>query len=106
LLIDVDDLGIGTPTWDLARPAGWFASGLLDRQTWAGFLDAYRAADGPAVSPTGDPWSALDLPARALVVQSAARGVVEAVREDRRLDDVEATLVDACGRITSAGVHT
>lgn len=28
-LIDVDDLGLGTPTWDLGRPAAWYAAGLL-----------------------------------------------------------------------------
>ncbi|WP_405085516.1 phosphotransferase [Microbispora sp. NBC_01389] len=29
LLIDPDDLGAGDPAWDLARPAAWFAAGLL-----------------------------------------------------------------------------
>lgn len=46
-LIDVDDLGIGTPAWDLARPAAWYAAGLLDTSAWVTFLDSYRAAGGP-----------------------------------------------------------
>lgn len=28
-LIDIDDLGVGDPAWDLARPAGLWAAGLL-----------------------------------------------------------------------------
>lgn len=28
-LIDIDDLGLGDPAWDLARPAAWFAAGIL-----------------------------------------------------------------------------
>lgn len=44
ILIDVDDLGVGDPAWDLARPAAWFAAGLLDPEVWHRFLGAYRAA--------------------------------------------------------------
>ena len=29
VLIDVDDLGVGDPAWDLARPAGFWAAGLI-----------------------------------------------------------------------------
>jgi hypothetical protein len=32
LLFDVDDLGAGDPAWDLARPAGFWASGDLRRR--------------------------------------------------------------------------
>ncbi len=71
LLIDVDDLGIGDPAWDLARPAGFWAAGLLPDDDWALFLDAYRDAGGPAV-PSGDPWPVLEPFARAAVVQAAA----------------------------------
>ncbi len=46
LLIDVDDLGLGDPAWDLARPAAWYAAGLLPPDVWLRFLDAYRAAGG------------------------------------------------------------
>lgn len=101
-LIDVDDLGVGDAAWDLARPAAWFAVGLLAPDMWAEFIDTYRAAGGPAVPPTGDPWAALDLPARALTVQSAAQGLVTAAGEDREPDEVELLLVESCRRM--AGV--
>jgi aminoglycoside phosphotransferase (APT) family kinase protein len=71
VLIDVDDLGIGDPAWDLARPAGFWAAGLIPDDDWTTFLDAYRGAGGPAV-PAGDPWQVLEPFARAAVVQTAA----------------------------------
>jgi aminoglycoside phosphotransferase (APT) family kinase protein len=71
LLIDVDDLGVGDPAWDLARPAGFWAAGLIPDDDWNTFLEAYRGADGPAV-PAGDPWPVLDPFARAAVIQAAA----------------------------------
>ena len=71
VLIDVDDLGIGDPAWDLARPAGFWAAGLIPDDDWTTFLDAYRDAGGPAV-PAGDPWPVLDPFARAAVIQAAA----------------------------------
>ncbi|MDU0303754.1 aminoglycoside phosphotransferase family protein [Streptomyces sp. PAL114] len=102
LLIDVDDLGSGTPVWDLARPAAWYACGMLDPDAWYRFLTAYRAAGGPAVPADGDPWTVLDVPARALTVQTAARAVTKAVAAGRALDEVEESLVDACARMRSA----
>ncbi len=99
LLIDVDDLGTGTPAWDLARPAAWYACGLLSPEEWNRFLTAYRAAGGPAVPPGGDPWAALDPAARALTVQSAARAVTKAAAARRPLDEVEQAVVDACDRM-------
>ena len=71
VLLDVDDLGVGDPAWDLARPAGFWAAGLIPDDEWARFVDAYRAAGGPAL-PEGDPWPVLDAFARAAVVQAAA----------------------------------
>ncbi len=71
LLIDVDDLGVGDPAWDLARPAGFWAAGLIPDGDWTEFLDAYRAAAGPAL-PTGDPWPVLEPFARSAVVAAAA----------------------------------
>lgn len=97
-LIDVDDLGVGVPAWDLARPASWYACGLLPPDAWNRFLAAYRAAGGPAV-PEGDPWAALDVPARALTVQTGARYLAKAVAADRPLDEVEQSLIDACARM-------
>lgn len=100
-LIDIDDLGRGVPAWDLARPAAWYACGLLPPDEWTRFLAAYRAADGPAVPAHGDPWPALDIPARALTAQTAARAITKAVTADRPLDEVEQSLVDACARMGS-----
>lgn len=99
LLIDVDDLGVGVPAWDLARPAAWYACGLLPPDEWSRFLTAYQEAHGPAVPAHGDPWPALDVPARALTVQTAARALTKAIAQDRPLDEVEQALVDACARM-------
>lgn len=99
LLIDVDDLGTGDPAWDLARPAMWFAAGLLAPRTWALFLAAYRAAGGTAVPPEGDPWPRLDVPARTLAVQTAAIALAKAARDRRPLDPAESDLLAACERI-------
>ncbi|MGW7253196.1 phosphotransferase family protein [Streptomyces sp. NPDC054834] len=100
-LIDVDDLGVGVPAWDLARPAAWYACGLLPPDEWLRFLTAYRTAGGPAVPPDGDPWPALDVPARALTVQTAALAIAKARAADRPLDEVEQSVVDACARMGS-----
>ncbi|MFI9806878.1 phosphotransferase [Streptomyces sp. NPDC052301] len=100
-LIDVDDLGLGVQAWDLARPAAWYACGLLPPDEWTRFLTAYRQAGGPAVPADGDPWPALDVPARAVTVQTAARALTKAHAAGRPLDGVEQALVDACARMTS-----
>ncbi|KOV91085.1 aminoglycoside phosphotransferase [Streptomyces sp. NRRL B-3648] len=100
-LIDVDDLGAGVPAWDLARPAAWYACGLLPPDEWTRFLTAYRQAGGPAVPADGDPWPALDVPARALTVQTAALAVAKALAADRAPDEVEQAVVDACARMPS-----
>ncbi len=101
VLIDVDDLGVGVPAWDLARPAAWYACGLLSPEEWHRFLAAYRACGGPAVPAHGDPWPALDIPARALTVQTAARAITKALAGGRQLDEVEQSLVDACDRMAA-----
>lgn len=100
-LIDVDDLGTGDPVWDLARPAAWYACGMLPAEPWWRFLTAYRAAGGSALpaDPSVDPWTVLEVPARALVVQLAALGLARAVREGREPDEVEQSVVAACARI-------
>ncbi|MER7517526.1 aminoglycoside phosphotransferase family protein [Streptomyces sp. NPDC126499] len=107
-LIDVDDLGTGDPAWDLARPAAWFAAGLLPPEVWSRFLGAYEAAGGPATTgpaETGagpaDPWVRLDGPARALTVQTAALAVAKSTVEGRALDEVEDVMIDTCARIAS-----
>jgi hypothetical protein len=101
-LVDVDDLGLGDPAWDLARPAAWYGAGLLPAEVWLRFLRAYQAAGGCAVPAGDDPWAVLEVPARALLVQSAAAAVTGTARDGqapRPLDEVEQALVDACGRI-------
>ena len=90
LLIDVDDLGVGDPAWDLDRPAGFWAAGLIPDTAWASFLDAYRDADGPAVPASGDPWPVLEPFARAAVIQAAARGGD---------DEASELLLEACARM-------
>lgn len=98
-LIDVDDLGIGDPAWDLARPAAWFACGLLPAEDWTRFLGAYQRTGGAAELNRPDPWPALDVQARALTVQTAALAVTKAVAGGRELDEVEEAVVDACARM-------
>lgn len=102
LLIDPDDLGVGDPAWDLARPAAWFAAGLLEPATWERLLSAYLAAGGTAVS-ARDPWRELDAPARALTIQLAATAVATAARAGEPLDDVAAAMLSSCERIAAAG---
>ncbi|WP_243741273.1 phosphotransferase [Streptomyces sp. 8K308] len=87
LLIDVDDLGVGDPAWDLARPAAWFAAGLVPEPDWRRFLAGYGVAE---------PWPDwLDGPARALTAQLAARALLTG----RPLSEEGAAFVDACRRI-------
>ncbi|MGW0823981.1 phosphotransferase family protein [Streptomyces sp. NPDC002845] len=100
-LIDVDDLGVGVPAWDLARPAVWYACGLLPPDEWTRFLTAYQQAAGPAIPAAGDPWPALDVPARALTVQTAAQAITKSVAANRPLDEVEQAVVDACDRMAA-----
>ncbi|MFD4642770.1 phosphotransferase family protein [Lentzea sp. NPDC058436] len=91
-LIDVDDLGVGDPVWDLARPAALFAAGVLPDDLWARFLNTYRETGGVAL--TTSEWDVLNIPAQAYVVQMAARALVTG------LQAVE-PLVEACRRIVT-----
>ncbi|WP_328634015.1 aminoglycoside phosphotransferase family protein [Streptomyces sp. NBC_00356] len=100
-LIDVDDLGIGDPAWDLARPAAWFACGLLSAEDWTRFLGAYQRTGGAKELSVPDPWPALDVPARALTVQTAALAVAKSTDAGRALDEVEESVIDACARMAS-----
>ena len=98
-LVDIDDLGVGDPTWDLARPAALYAAGLLEPALWQRLLASYRDRGGSALPASGDPWPALDVPARALAIQAAALAWLAARREVRSLTDEEAALIEACRRI-------
>ncbi|MFI1189578.1 phosphotransferase enzyme family protein [Streptomyces californicus] len=101
LLIDVDDAGVGDPAWDLARPAAWYAAGLLAPEDWSVFLHAYRSAGGPAVPADGDPWPVLDVPARALTVQTAAVALAKCAAEERDPDAHEQLMIESCARIAT-----
>lgn len=103
LLIDVDDLGLGDPAWDLARPAACYATGLLIPEDWSALLNAYQEAGGPAAGgPPGNLWpDAVDLPARALTVQLAALSLARAAHAQREPDDIERDLVEGCVRIAA-----
>lgn len=93
VLIDVDDLGVGDPAWDLARPAGFWAAGLIPDEDWTTFIESYRDAGGPAVA-AGDPWPVLEPVARAAVVHAAAAGVAHG--DD---DETQSALLAACQRM-------
>ncbi|MGH3675015.1 MAG: aminoglycoside phosphotransferase family protein [Mycobacterium sp.] len=93
VLIDIDDLGVGDPVWDLARPAGFWAAGLLPDADWHTLLESYLAAGGVAI-PTDDPWPVLEPFARAAVVVAAAAGLTH--DED---DEAQEALVAACARM-------
>jgi hypothetical protein len=93
-LLDVDDFGVGDPAWDLARPAGFHAAGLLDDAAWTTLLSSYRDSGGPAVPADGDPWPCLALPARAALLIAT----VEAMRAPDA-DGVTADLLAACRRV-------
>ena len=102
-MIDIDDLGVGDPAWDLGRPAAWYAAGLLSEEVWGQFLCAYLAAGGTAIAPDVDPWPRLEVPSRAITVQSAASAIVKAAGRGGRLDEIGETLVACCRRISRAG---
>jgi hypothetical protein len=72
-LLDVDDLGAGEPAWDLARPAGFQAAGLLPEGAWETFIGAYREAGGTAAGPSGDPGGLPDRPVRAALLVAAVQ---------------------------------
>lgn len=96
-LIDIDDLGLGDPAWDLGRPAGFWAAGLLGDDAWDQFLNNYREEGGPGVPVGGDSWRSLDLPARCAVFVAATRLVLE---PDVAGDGDVRALLAACHRMT------
>ncbi|MGK5530738.1 phosphotransferase family protein [Streptomyces sp. URMC 129] len=97
-LIDVDDLGLGDPAWDLARPAAWYAAALIGTDEWDRLLGAYQARSGTAGE---DPWPRLDVPARALTAQLAARALARASADGTGLEEAGRALVDSCVRIAA-----
>lgn len=100
LLLDPDDVGVGDPAWDFARPAALLAAGLLDPEAWRILVDAYRGAGGTALPPApADPWPPLEPVARAGVVQAAAAAIHRAIREGHPLDDADRGLLAACAAL-------
>lgn len=91
VLLDLDDLGLGHPAWDLGRPAGFHAAGLLDDEAWDAFRGGYERGGGRM--PAGGPGTPLDHAARAAVV-------IAAVREaSGHSDDTAGALLAACARM-------
>ena len=84
LLLDPDDVAVGDLWWDLARPAGFWAAGLLHDDDWREFLHGYAPAE--------DPWPAVDLPARCAVF-------VAAVRARLHSEPTADSLLSACERM-------
>lgn len=99
LLIDIDDLGLGPTSFDLARPAAWYLAGFLSSRSWQGFLESYADAGGP-IAHKANYWRTLELPARAAVIQDAAKSLLRAEREHRELYDFELELIGICKSIT------
>lgn len=86
--------------WPVPPPGS--PCGILPPEIWSRFLGAYQEAGGPAVG--ADPWDRLDVPARALTVQTAALALAKSTAERRPLDEVEEVMIDTCARI--AGQRT
>ncbi|GGU03528.1 hypothetical protein GCM10010289_25610 [Streptomyces violascens] len=85
----------------MARPAAWFAAGLLAPDTWARFLAAYREGGGPAVPTEGDPWPQLDVPARTLTVRTGALALAKCAERSRLPDEAERAMLEGCTRIAA-----
>ncbi|WP_139983390.1 aminoglycoside phosphotransferase family protein [Nocardioides litoris] len=103
VLLDVDDLGVGVSAWDLARPAAWFLTGLVGEQEWGSLLGGYADAGGPLTTDPRGPWPELEPAARALTVQTAARGLLGRGGLPADDDLPRRLLVEACRRIAAGG---
>jgi hypothetical protein len=103
-LLDVDDLGPGDPVWDLARPAAFWAAGLMPDADWGAFVESYRARGGPALPPSPfDPWPALDAVAQAGIVLAAAGAVRRTVLASLPLTEMDSRLIEVCARLPGNG---
>lgn len=99
LFRDARTLGVGDASWDLGRPAGLWAAGLLDDQSWKAFAEGYAQAGGQ-IPLTGDPLASVDHPARCAVFMAAVREVATCGDyPDLQLTENAEILLAACVRI-------
>ncbi len=100
-LIDIEDMGLGHPVWDLARPGAFYAAGLLDPEDWSSFLNSYLTAGGPAFQARRNEtfWEILGPAVEVLSLQCAAVGLRKAYLEERSLGDDEQAFIETCARI-------
>lgn len=96
VLLDIDDLGVGEPAWDLGRPAGFHAAGLLESGDWEAFVDAYRAR---APWPDGVEGGVLDHAARSAVVIATVRELRAGATAELHSADTADALLQACHRL-------
>ena len=100
VFIDIDDVGLGNRMFDLAKPAAFFLSGLLESNLWNEFRESYENSCQMAKVNRDHFWKDLELPARASVIQSAITALAHASESDRKLADFEAELIKTCQRVT------
>ncbi len=99
LLADPSTLGFGDPAWDLGAPAGMWAAGLLDAPSWDACVDGYAEAGGTLPGP-GEPWTALDHPARSWVYLATVAAVAASGDyPDTVFSPTTLALLDACVRM-------
>ncbi|MDN5571197.1 MAG: aminoglycoside phosphotransferase family protein [Propionibacteriaceae bacterium] len=94
LLTGAETLGLGDPAWDLGRPAGLWAAGLLDDASWRALLRGY-AEGGGHIPAAGEAWNALEHPARCAVFTAAVREVGRTPHPEPMTPLAE-TLLEAC----------
>lgn len=94
-----ETLGFGDAAWDLGRPAGMWAAGLLDESSWQTFVAGYAEAGG-SVPADGQGWDELDHPARSAVYIATVREVVRCGEyPEVALTPLAETLLAACVRM-------
>ncbi|WP_232549346.1 phosphotransferase family protein [Propioniciclava soli] len=94
LLTGPETLGLGDPGWDLGRPAGLWAAGLLDDASWRALLRGYAEAGG-VIPHEGEAWNALEHPARCAVFTATVREVGRSGASEPRTELAD-TLLEAC----------
>lgn len=99
LFTQPETLGFGPATWDLGRPAGMWAAGLLDQDSWQSFVAGYAEAGG-GMPAEGETWDELDHPARCAVYLASVREYLRCGTYPKiELTPLAETLLAACVRI-------